>query len=246
MLFCQSVLANQTYQIMKILLTMFCIISAMCHLYAQDTLFIKGRKTPVLAEIIKVKNRFILYKKYQSSSERVLEINRKRVLDYGLKMTDEQALIDAEELADLNADFIRQPNTIYMSSRGILALNTIGVYYDRNLYTSPSGNLHLGLLTGAGLVNAGEIENEELPEGQFAELGVRAEFGKNRLSFSTGFNARHHRFNAEISETQNTHFGIPFGVSFRSNRGAFFNGGGEFSSLNWAQPLFKLSFGWSF
>lgn len=232
---------------MKKLLTILFAFTFIYQLSAQDTLYVQGKKEPLLADIIKIKNNVILYKKYQGSSDRILEISRKRVLNYGLKMTPEQEQIDAEELANLSADFVRKPNTFYISSRGILALNTVGVYYDRNLYTNEVGNLNLGLFLGGGMVNAGEIENEERPEGQFGEFGARAEFGKDYLSFKTGLNVRYHHFDLQTAEEQtNTHLGIPFGVSYRSNRGAYFFGGGEFSSLNWAQPLFKLSFGWSF
>jgi hypothetical protein len=232
---------------MKNTLLLFFALFLCLQLQAQDTLYIKGKKAPLLAEIVKVKNKVIRYKKYHGTSDKILEISRDRVLRFGLQPSQEQIASEQEDLLNQQADFIRKPNTIYMSTRGILGLSTVGLYYDRSVFTNATENMNLGILLGGGLTNAGETDPENNPNGKYVELGGRAEFGQKRVFFQTGLNARY------VSETTKqeenitaVHFGVPFGVTFRSSRGAYLTGGGEFSSVNWAQPLLKLAFGWSF
>jgi len=224
-----------------LLLTLFLCLQ----LNAQDTLYIKGKKTPLLAEIVKVKNKIILYKKYQGRSDRTLEISRDRVLRFGLQPSPEQIAAEQEELQNSQEDFIRKPNTLYMSTRGILGLNTVGVYYDRSIFTKK--NVNVGILLGGGLTNAGETDPTNNPNGKYVELGGRTEFGQKRVFFQTGLNARYiSELSLEGENISGIHFGLPFGLAYRSNQGAYLTGGGEFSSNNWAQPLLKLAFGWSF
>ncbi|MGK0365586.1 MAG: hypothetical protein ACI85O_002652 [Saprospiraceae bacterium] len=221
---------------------LFCV-----QLSAQDTLYIKGKRAPLLAEIVKVKNKVILYKKYQGRSDRTLEISRDRVLHFGLQPSPKQIISEQEELQGLKEDFVRKPNTVYMSTRGILGLSTLGLYYDRSIFTNTDGNMNLGILVGGGLTNAGETDVKNNPNGQYVELGGRAEFGRQRVFFQTGLNTRYvSETTVEEEMSSAIHLGIPFGVTFRNNRGAYLTGGGEFSSLNWAQPLLKLALGWSF
>ena len=220
----------------------FCI-----QLTAQDTLYVKGKKIPLLAEIVKVKNKVILYKKYEGKSDRILEISRDRVLRFGLQPSPEQIASEQDELKELKEDFVRKPNTVYMSTRGILGLSTIGLYYDRSIFTNSTGNMNIGILIGVGLTNAGETDLENNPNGKYTELGGRAEFGRKRIFFQTGLNARYvSETTPEEEKVSAIYLGLPFGITFRSNRGAYLTSGGEFSSLNWAQPLLKLAFGWSF
>ena len=232
---------------MKNTFSLFIVLLFCLQINAQDTLYVRGKKTPLLVEIVKVKNKLILYKKYQGRSSRILELSRDRVLRFGLKPSPEQIVIEQEELQELKDAFVRKPNTAYMSTRGILGLNTVGLYYDRSIFTNASENMNLGILLGGGLTNAGETDLANNPNGQYAELGGRAEFGKQRIFFQTGLNARYVlETTIESEKLSRLHFGVPFGISFRNNRGAYLTGGGEFSSLNWAQPLLKLAFGWSF
>ena len=232
---------------MKNTLFLFFLLFFCTQLSAQDTLYVKGRKAPLLAEIVKLKNKVILYKKYKGKSDKVLEISRDRVLRFGLQPSPKQVAIEEKELIDLREDFMRKPNTIYMSTRGILGLNTVGVYYDRSIFTNAANNMNLGILLGGGLTNAGETDRENNPNGKYIELGGRAEFGRSRVLFQTGLNARYvSETNVMDENISAIHLGLPFGITFRSNQGAYITGGGEFSSLNWAQPLLKLAFGWSF
>jgi len=232
---------------MKNILPLLFVLFLCLQLNAQDTLYVKGKKTPLLAEIVKVKNKVILYRKYDGKSKKIMEIHRDRVLDYGLKPSEEQLIAEQEYLEKMKEDFRRKPNTVYMSTRGILGLNTVGVYYDRSLFTNADKNMNWGILIGGGLTNAGETDLKNNPNGKYIELGGRAEFGKQNIFFQTGLNARYiSEVSIEEEAISTTHFGLPFRLTYRSNQGAYMVGGGEFSSLNWAQPLLKLAFGWSF
>ena len=232
---------------MKNILSLLFTLSLCIQLNAQDTLYIKGRKTPLLVEIIKVKNKVILYKKYQGKSDKTLTISRDRATHFGLRPSEDQLAIELEDLQALKEDLIRKPNTFYMSTRGILGLNTVGLYYDRSIFNNVKGNMNLGLFVGGGLTNAGETDPINNPNGKYAEIGTRVEFGQKRIFFQTGLNGRYiSETNSEEEPISSINIGVPFGITFRNNQGAYMSGGGEFSSLNWAQPLLKLAFGWSF
>lgn len=214
---------------------------------AQDTLYLEGRKAPVLVNVLKVKDKYILYRKFPNTSGKILEMKRSRVERLAYQPSPRQAQADSLDLADLKADFIRKPNTVYMGTRGLLGLATVGLYYDRNIFSNEGENVHLGLLVGGGLVNAGETNREFFRTGQFGEIGVRGEFGRNRLYFQTGLNLQYQNWDElEGFEDSAVFVGIPFGLAFRSNRGAYMSAGGEFNSESWAQALFRLRFGWSF
>ncbi len=230
---------------MKNFLLFISLFFAVQHLAAQDTLYLQGRKEPVLVNILKVKNKTIEYNKYGGSSDKTLTVSRDRVARFGYKPTEEQLAADAADLADLTTPYVRKTHTFYLATRGLLGLPTVGAYYDHSLYTNASGSLNIGGFAGGGLVNAGESENRTVPTGRFIELGSRLETGKNRLFFHSGMNVRKEFYNFD-SMVESVVLGIPFGATFRANTGAYLSAGGELHSRSWAEPLFRLRFGWSF
>ena len=216
------------------------------HLSAQDTLYVEGKKEPVLVNVVKVKNTIIRYTKYQGNSDKVLTIKRNRIERIGFEPTAEQRAADLADLADLTEPYVRKANTVYLATRGLLGLPTVGLYYDRSFFTNENGNLNIGGLIGGGLVNAGENDTPTTPNGQFIEAGGRLETGKGRLFFHSGLNVRKEFYTLDNLPDDSVILGIPFGATFRSSRGAYMSAGGELNSKAWAEPLFRLRFGWSF
>jgi len=238
-----------------LIFTLFFIVNCSI-LVAQDTIYVKGKTEPVLAEIKIVKKKSINYLVYGREGLRTISLKKVKRIAY--KDKTKSQFQGEEIIVEKGEEYL---STISVGLSGVLSQRQAGVNYMHRLSSARTKRITYWGEIGGGYHAL--ITTRRSNEGFYIEFGAQAEIAskkdpKNR--FHIGLYANHQwaygrEFNsfslfssgggAELESGNYITFQVPIGYTYRGEKGLFVMSGLEITP-QLIFPALHFKVGWAF
>ena len=247
---------------MKYFIFIFLFIFGSTILGAQDTLYVKGKREPLIVEINIVKKKTLNYSIIGSNSLRTISLKKVKKIKFGSDVKNEKQeegpVQEKKKILVVKKEEFR--STILMQSGGLLSQTQAGLNYMHRLSSAITESRSFWLQVGGGYLAQRTFQRNT--EGYYLEFGTRFELANKsnpQNRFHIGFDIN----NQWAKGTESTRIGlfssdspepvediriaiqIPIGYTYRSDNGFYLSSGLEISTLKFF-PSLNFRFGYCF
>ena len=229
---------------MKYLIFILLIIFGSATLAAQDTLYVKGERKPLIVEIKIIKKKSLNYIDVESGRLKSIALKKVRKIRFEEEIEKETQYKNQKVLTSVDKGEFR--STILTQLSGLLSQNQLGINYMHRINSTFTDKVSFWIQTGGGYHVQRTFRRNA--EGYYLEFGGRLELAskrnpENRFHIGLDINNQWSKgtsspdgvffFNGrptELVEDSRVAFQIPVGYTYRSRNGFYLSTGLEIST----------------